>query len=65
MAMLDKIIKRVKVIAAIKAAAYKEGAQDAVSWLEEVYGDEIHETDAWAEYMGACDCHTTEEEEGN
>jgi hypothetical protein len=41
---------------------YNEGASDAVSWLEEVYGDGIHETDAWKEYVG-CDCHDDEEEE--
>ena len=46
---------------AVKTASHLEGAQDAISWLEEVYGDGIHETDAWAEYMGACDCHAEEE----
>ena len=43
---------------------YKEGASDAVSWLEEVYGDGIHETDAWKEYVG-CDCHDEEEGEND
>jgi hypothetical protein len=41
---------------------YNEGASDAVSWLEEVYGEGIHETDAWKEYVG-CDCHDDAEEE--
>jgi hypothetical protein len=32
-------------------AAYLQGAQAACSWLEEVYGEGIRETDAWATYM--------------
>jgi hypothetical protein len=34
-----------------RAQAYREGAQAACSWLEEVYGEGIRETDAWATYM--------------
>lgn len=51
----------------IKQAAYEEGARDAIGWLEEVYGDGIHETDVWKEYMGACDCCVSfnDEEESN
>jgi hypothetical protein len=49
------------------AKAYEEGCKaggnEAVMWLEEVYGDGIHETDAWAEYVGDCDCHSADEEE--
>jgi hypothetical protein len=47
---------------------YQDGAKDVVMWLEEVYGDGIHGTDAWAEYVGeseGCECEwcTAEEEE--
>jgi len=42
---------------------YNDGAQGAVEWLEEVYGDGIHETDAYKEYVGDCECHTDEDEE--
>lgn len=35
----------------VKAEARLEGAQEAMSWLEEIYGAGIRETDAWAEYM--------------
>jgi len=41
---------------------YEEGAKDTVYWLEEVYGDGFHETDAWKQY-GECDCHDEEEGE--
>jgi hypothetical protein len=44
---------------------YNEGAQGACEWLEEVYGEGIHETDAWKEYVGAvegCDCEGCDEE---
>ena len=47
-----------------ESEAYKEGAADVLSYLEGVYGEGIHATDVWAEYMGACDCCTGEEEEG-
>jgi len=43
--MTDAILKQ------YKEAAYLEGAQAACSWLEEVYGEGIRETDAWATYM--------------
>jgi Fe-S cluster biogenesis protein NfuA len=47
----------------IKTEAYKEGASDILSYLEEVYGQGIHQTDVWVDYMGACDCCTQDEEE--
>jgi gamma-glutamyl:cysteine ligase YbdK (ATP-grasp superfamily) len=34
----------------IKKKAHREGAQEALEWLEEVYED-ISQTGAWAEYM--------------
>lgn len=40
-----------EILDAIKAEARREGAQEAISWLEEVYGEGIRATDAWAEYM--------------
>jgi hypothetical protein len=43
--MTDEILKQVKEV------AYLDGAQAACSWLEEVYGEGIRETDAWATYM--------------
>jgi len=43
--MTDEILEQ------IKAQARREGAQEAISWLEEVYGEGIQATDAWAEYM--------------
>ena len=36
---------------AIKEGTYLDGAQAACSWLEEVYGEGIRETNAWATYM--------------
>jgi hypothetical protein len=46
----------------------KAGGNEAVSWLEEVYGDGIHGTDAWAEFGNDtedCECeYCTDEEEG-
>ena len=63
--MLNNIIKRLSVIKAIKTKAYNDGASDILDYLEGVYGDGIHETDVWEEYMGTCDCHTEEEEEDN
>lgn len=53
------------------AKAYEEGRKaggnEAVSWLEEVYGDGIHGTDAWAEFGNdteGCECeYCTDEEE--
>ena len=47
----------------IKTEAYNEGASDILSYLEEVYGQGIHQTDVWAEYMGACQCCPQDEEE--
>ena len=47
----------------IKNAAYSEGASDILSYLEEVYGQGIHQTDVWVEYMGACECCEQDEEE--
>ena len=57
-------------IKAIKDEAYNNGAHNAVEWLEEVYGDGIHGTDAWKEYIGTnpeCECEycTEDEEETN
>jgi len=49
---------------------HKEGGAEAVSWLEEVYGEGIHGTDAYAEFIGQsedCECEwcsADEEEEG-
>jgi hypothetical protein len=40
-----------EVLQQVKEAAYLDGAQSACSWLEEVYGEGIRETDAWATYM--------------
>jgi hypothetical protein len=48
---------------AIKNASYSEGARDILDYLEAVYGEGIHLTDVWAEYMGACECHIEEDEE--
>jgi hypothetical protein len=45
----------------VKTAAYEQGARDILDYLEDVYGDGIHETDVWAEYMEACECHPLEE----
>jgi len=54
------------------AKAYEEGRKaggnEAVMWLEEVYGDGIHGTDAYAEFgddTEGCECEwcTAEEEE--
>lgn len=46
---------------------YQAGAAEAVRWLEEVYGEGIHATDAYKEYIGKsdeCECEwCTEEEE--
>jgi len=53
-------------IEAIKEEAYKDGANSAVMWLEEVYGDGIHGTDAWAAYGGeaeGCECEWCSAEE--
>jgi hypothetical protein len=50
-------------IEAIREKVYNDGAVDTLDYLEGVYGEGIHETDLWAEYMGACECHTNEEEE--
>ena len=36
---------------AIKEGTYLDGAQAACSWLEEVYGEDIRETNAWKTYM--------------
>jgi hypothetical protein len=36
-----------------KNEAYEQGARDILSYLEEVYGEGIHETDVWVEYMEA------------
>jgi hypothetical protein len=58
---MDKVYTEAE-IEAIREKAYNDGASDAVSWLEEVYGEGIHETDAWKEYVG-CDCHDDAEEE--
>lgn len=41
------------------AEGRKAGGAEAVSWLEEVYGDGIHGTDAYAEFIGKtadCEC---------
>ena len=43
--MSDAILEQVK------TAAYEQGARDILSYLEEVYGEGIHDTDVWAEYM--------------
>lgn len=45
---------------AIREESFRDGAQAALSWLEEVYGEGIQETDAWGYYM---DEEETEEEE--
>jgi hypothetical protein len=47
---------------------HKEGGAEAVSWLEEVYGEGIHGTDAYAEFIGQsedCECEwcSADEEE--
>ena len=45
---------------------YQDGANSAVMWLEEVYGDGIHGTDAWAAYGGeaeGCECEWCTEED--
>ena len=60
--MSDAILEQTKL------AAYEEGAKDAIGWLEEVYGDGIHQTDVWKEYYGACECCVSfddDEEETN
>ena len=46
-------IKQIEEIAfkAIKEGTYLDGAQAACSWLEEIYGEGIRETDAWTTYM--------------
>ena len=43
--MSDEILKQVK------EAAFKEGAISTLEWLEEIYGEGIRDTDAWAAYM--------------
>lgn len=48
--MSDAILEQTKQL------AYEEGAKDAISWLEEVYGDGLHQTDAYKEYFGSCEC---------
>ena len=58
---MDKVYTEAE-IEAIKVKAYEEGASDTVYWLEEVYGDGFHETDAWKQY-GECDCHNDADEE--
>lgn len=54
-------------IKAIKEEAYLNGAKNTCEWLEEIYGDGIHGTDAWKEYVGTvadCECeYCTEDEE--
>ena len=40
---------------------YNEGATDTLEYLEGVYGEGLHETDIWADYM-ECDCHNSEGE---
>lgn len=35
----------------VKNESYEQGARDILSYLEEVYGEGIRETDVWAEYM--------------
>lgn len=47
----------------IKNASFNEGAAYILDYLEAVYGDGIHLTDVWAEYMDACECHIEEDEE--
>jgi hypothetical protein len=45
----------------IKNASFSEGAAYILDYLEAVYGEGIHLTDVWAEYMGACECHIEED----
>jgi hypothetical protein len=57
--MTEAILKQ------IKGESFEEGARAACEWLGEVYGEGIHETDAWKEYVGAvegCDCEGCDEE---
>jgi hypothetical protein len=50
-------------VQAIKNESFSEGAAYILDYLEAVYGEGIHLTDVWAEYMGACECHSEEDEE--
>jgi hypothetical protein len=44
-------IEEIAIKAIQEGGTYLDGAQAACSWLEEVYGEGIRETDAWGTYM--------------